>query len=1522
MAQLPARVVISYARADGESLAFEIRHTLEACGLTCRLDHIDMAGGEDWHRQFESWVRDSVHLVLVLTPAALTSGHCAWEWQLARGIGRGVMPVRALPEGFPATGLRRWMQQAHQYSFPVAEQRKSLLAALTIDPEPLRVPDMSEFADISRHVERPAVIHDLRAALLDDDAEARPVVVGLRGAAGYGKTELAARVAQDPAVREAYFGGILYVKLGDQPVELRGKFNSLINAVSGTHTDRAFQSIQEARDAFATSVQDRLCLLVLDDAWRLSDVEPFLPQRSRAPGRAAPEDTPLNPNLSVLITTRDLRTLPPGTPVVTVEEMLPAEALHMLLRGVESAAVSQTVPLQTLAEQRFGRWPLLLQLGNGYIVHRLHTGEPLTRILRDLDDALSADGLDRTMEFEAAGDVRRRLQPTLDLSISLLRPEDAALYRQLAVFSLESLATVESAARLWGVSPARARELCSQLNTLSLLRHYQGGDGTLQLHMAIREVLSEVLDGEAITRLHQHFAEAWRAACSSDWRKLHDDYALQHLPWHLAQARQAETMRALLFHYPWLYQKLGRIGINAVISDYALLPGDPEAATIAAALTLSAHLLARETDQLAPHLCSRLVRAHGPTIARLLDDLARVSVFAPVRSPYLNPPGPELRRFEGHTRGVNSVVVLPGGRRALSASGDGTLRLWDIGTGAELRCFGGHLRDIKFVAVLPDSCRAVSASGDETLRLWDIETGTELRRFEWRAVRVNSLIVLSDGRRALLGCGDGTLRLWDIESDAEPRRFAGHSSWVGPIAMLPDGRRALSGSYDKTLRLWNIETGAELRRFEGHEGYINSIAVLPDGRRVLSASQGGLGSDPKMLLQLWDIKTGAVVRHFEGHTSAVTSVTVLPDGRRALSASWDKTLRLWDLETGVELHCFEGHTDYINSIALLPDGRHALSASGSLIPMLVKGDTTLRLWDIEATANLGSIKGHTSSVHAVAVLPDGRRAWSSSDDQTLRLWDLETGAELLRFDGHMHGMEPAAALPDGRRILSGSEDNLLRLWDLETGAELRRLKGHTHGATSIVVLPDGRRALSSSWDHTLRLWDIETGVELRRFEGHTAPVTSVVVLPDGRRALSSSWDHTLRLWDIETGAELRRFKGHTDWVNWVVALPDGRRAMSGSSDNTRRLWDIETGAKLSLKGYTIWVDPDSVLLPDGRRALLWGSRFPSWDPTWRLRDVETGAELRRFAGHSDKIYHVALLPDGRRALSSSSDGTRRLWDIDTGAELRCFARCGGVNSVEVLQDGRRALLGCRDGTLRLWDMSTSAELRRFTGHNEAVNSVAVLPDGRRALTGSADGTLRLWDIENGTRLRHFKGHESWVCSVAVLPDGRRALSASADRTLRLWDIKSGTQLRRFKGHNDWVSSIAVLRDGRRVLSGSFDHTLRLWDIETSAELRRFEGHMRRVNSVVVLSDGRRAVSGSADGTLRLWNIESGAELGRYVGDTSFTALDLAHRKRQLLTGNSVGQVVAFRFDDAVFRDQRSEDKRSVILNDSDMTRRY
>ena len=53
------------------------------------------------------------------------------------------------------------------------------------------------------------------------------------------------------------------------------------------------------------------------------------------------------------------------------------------------------------------------------------------------------------------------------------------------------------------------------------------------------------------------------------------------------------------------------------------------------------------------------------------------------------------------------------GKRAVSASEDNTLKVWDLETGHALRTLEGHSASVYGVAVTADGKRAVSASQDK-----------------------------------------------------------------------------------------------------------------------------------------------------------------------------------------------------------------------------------------------------------------------------------------------------------------------------------------------------------------------------------------------------------------------------------------------------------------------------------------------------------------------------------------------------------------------------------------------------------------------------------------------------------------------------------------------------------------------------------------------------------------------------------------------------------------------------------------
>ena len=70
------------------------------------------------------------------------------------------------------------------------------------------------------------------------------------------------------------------------------------------------------------------------------------------------------------------------------------------------------------------------------------------------------------------------------------------------------------------------------------------------------------------------------------------------------------------------------------------------------------------------------------------------------------------------------------GQRRVSASSDGSLRIWDIKTGTCLHILEGHSGQVTSVSAIVDGRWRVSPFSDGSLRIWDMETGQGLKTLQ------------------------------------------------------------------------------------------------------------------------------------------------------------------------------------------------------------------------------------------------------------------------------------------------------------------------------------------------------------------------------------------------------------------------------------------------------------------------------------------------------------------------------------------------------------------------------------------------------------------------------------------------------------------------------------------------------------------------------------------------------------------------------------------------------------------------
>jgi WD40 repeat protein/DNA-binding SARP family transcriptional activator len=564
-----------------------------------------------------------------------------------------------------------------------------------------------------------------------------------------------------------------------------------------------------------------------------------------------------------------------------------------------------------------------------------------------------------------------------------------------------------------------------------------------------------------------------------------------------------------------------------------------------------------------------------------------------------------LFNLSGHSDAVVWAAWSPDGSRIVTASDDGTARVWDVSAssptrGQELLTLSGHTDRVEWAAWSPDGSRVVTASYDDTVRVWDV----------WAALTAGA----STGVEILTFASPGVEL---IPYSEESRSAAPRAAWS------PTGDRIATGSGDATAQVWDVSAssptyGERLLTLEGHTERIQHLAWSPDGSRIATASMDGTA-------RIWDASASSPTYGEElvtlfGHAAPVVKAAWSPVGDRILTAGYDGAVKVWDPDPA--LLTLSGLED--------AEGCLVWSRGGVQVAMGLY-DGRAKVWDVSAALNAGANTGEERLLlvnpdRALGVCP---QAWSPSGDHLLttsmggasgdpevraRVWDAASGEALVALVGHSGDVWWAEWSPDGTRIVTGgAADDTARVWDASAssptyGDELLTFADHHGGVTNVAWSPDGKTIATSSFDATAKIWDAATGQVIRDLypEGHKMPVSAVSWSPDGDRIASFTYDGMGRIWDATTGEELVTLTGQAHEVWKMRWSRSAERIFTYGRDPTIRVWDAVTGAELlryDLEGYA-----EADLSPDETRIAVNFAPsgllkvFPAWQTLEELTD--------------------------------------------------------------------------------------------------------------------------------------------------------------------------------------------------------------------------------------------------------------------------------------------------------------------------------
>uniref|UniRef100_A0A7I4AZV3 Denticleless protein homolog n=1 Tax=Physcomitrium patens TaxID=3218 RepID=A0A7I4AZV3_PHYPA len=291
-----------------------------------------------------------------------------------------------------------------------------------------------------------------------------------------------------------------------------------------------------------------------------------------------------------------------------------------------------------------------------------------------------------------------------------------------------------------------------------------------------------------------------------------------------------------------------------------------------------------------------------------------------------------LKSWMAHTNAIFDVSWIQDDTRILTASGDQTVRLWDVESHKALGVMRGHSGSVKSLCAHPSNAEIfASGSRDGSIALWDLRTSTTISGTEVTHYRPVSCV--TDTHLA-------------PRSKNVRRRKGATYSVTGVLYQQDERILATSGAADGVVKFWDT------RKLK--------VPVVQTPSQHTRTSEG------------------------VGRVHGITSLSQDPTSSRLIASCTDSKIYMYDgafPERGV-ISSFSGHivgSFYIKA-AFSPDSAHILSGST---------DGNVYIWQVDNPSNPAVLEGHRGEVTAVDWCSSSCKIVTSSDDCMVRVWSLK-----------------------------------------------------------------------------------------------------------------------------------------------------------------------------------------------------------------------------------------------------------------------------------------------------------------------------------------------------------------------------------------------------------------------------------------------------------------------------------------------------------------------------------------------------